>query len=71
MVNVNKATDNMIGIFIFVTVVAALIPLVITGITNLSTSGIALATLFSTVILILIAVGVFKALQRGAMDIGK
>lgn len=64
--NANNAADKFVGIVVLVLIVSSLFGLLLTSLTNLSGSGIALAVLFTTVIPILIAVAVYKAVQNMA-----
>lgn len=58
-------TDKLIGVVVFVFIAAALVPIALTSFTNLSTSGIALASLFTTVLGIILAVAIFKGVLKG------
>lgn len=58
-------TDKLIGVMVFAFIAAAIVPIVLTSFLNLSGSGIALASLFGSVLGILLAVFLFKALFRG------
>ena len=59
-----KLTDKLIGVVVFVFIAAALVPIVLTSFLNLSTSGIALASLFTTVLGIILAVAIFKGVLK-------
>lgn len=61
----SKLTDKLVGVVIFVAIAAALVPIVLANFTNLSGSGIALATLFTTVLGIILAVAIFKGVMKG------
>ena len=63
-ISADKLTDKMIGVVVFATVGAVLVPSVLTAFANLSTSGIALASLFGTILGILLAVFLFKGLLK-------
>ena len=63
-VNAEGLTDKLIAVVIFVTIAAALVPTVLAAFTNLSTSGIALAALFTTVLGIILAVAIFKGVIK-------
>ena len=63
-ISADKLTDKMIGVVVFATVEAILVPIVLTAFANLSTSGIALASLFGTILGILLAVFLFKGLLK-------
>lgn len=62
--NAGKLTDNLIAVFVFVTVGAILVPLVLGAFLNLSASGIALASLFGSVLGIILAVAIFKGISK-------
>lgn len=64
-VSSEKLTDKLLGVVIFVFIAAALVPIALASFSNLSTSGIALASLFTTVLGILLAVGIFKGVAKG------
>lgn len=64
-VSAERLTDKLIGVVIFVAIAAAVVPIVLANFTNLSTSGIALATLFTTVLGIVLAVAIFKGVMKG------
>lgn len=61
----DRLVDKLLGVTIFVFIAAALVPILLTSFTNLSNSGIALAVLFTTVVGLLLAVAVFKGVQKG------
>ena len=61
----SQLTDKLIGIVVFVFIAAAVVPIVLTAFTNLSNSGIALASLFTTVLGIILAVAIFKGVLKG------
>lgn len=63
--NAERLTDKLIGVVVFVFIAAAVVPIVLTSFTNLSTSGIALASLFTTVLGIILAVAIFKGVLKG------
>lgn len=58
-------TDKLIGVVIFVFIAAALVPIALDAFTNLSGSGIALASLFTVVLGIILAVAIFKGVLKG------
>jgi len=58
-------TDKLIGVVVFVFIAAAVVPIVLSSFLNLSTSGIALASLFTTVLGIILAVAIFKGVLKG------
>ena len=58
-------TDRLIGVVVFVFIAAALVPIALSAFTNLSTSGIALASLFTVVLGIILAVAIFKGVLKG------
>ncbi len=58
-------TDKLIGVVVFVFIAAALVPIALDSFTNLSASGIALASLFTTVLGIILAVAIFKGVLKG------
>lgn len=57
-----KMLDTLIGIFVFVTVTAAVVPFVLSSFLNLSGAGLALGILFSSILGIVFAVYIFKAI---------
>ena len=61
-------TDNIINAVIGVVIVASILAgtasIVLDSFTNLSGAGLALGVLFATVLPLLFAVGVFKAVQK-------
>lgn len=63
-VSASLLTDRLIGVVIFVAIAAAIVPIVLANFTNLSQSGIALATLFTTVLGIVLAVAIFKGVLK-------
>lgn len=65
VVAADKLTDKLLGVVIFITVLSAMVPTVLASFTNLSGSGIALATLFTVVGGILLAVFAFKGIVKG------
>ena len=64
-VSATKVTDKLIGVVIFVALASALVPIVLANFSNLSGSGIALASLFTTVLGIVLAVAIFKGIMKG------
>lgn len=60
----NKVTEVFIGIIIFVAVAVAFIPYLLSWFTNLSGSGLALAVLFATILPLILAVAVFRAVWK-------
>jgi len=64
-IQAGKVTDKLIGVVIFVALATALVPIVLANFTNLSNSGIALASLFTTVLGIVLAVAIFKGVMKG------
>lgn len=64
MFNIDKVTEIFVGIVIFASISVALIPTVLTSFTNLSSSGLVLGTLFSTVLVIVLSVAVFRAILK-------
>jgi len=64
MVNIDKVIDNFIGLIIFIAVVVAFVPMLLAWFTNLSGSGLVLATLFATILPIIRAVMIFKAVYK-------
>ena len=62
-VSADGLTQKMVAITVFALLAAALVPTVLTSFTNLSSSGIALASLFA-VLPILLAVFIFFAIFR-------
>lgn len=64
-VGISNITDKLIGVVVFVALATALVPIVLANFTNLSNSGIALATLFTTVLGIILAVAIFKGVLKG------
>lgn len=60
-----RLTDKLLNVVIFVLIAAALVPITLNAFTNLSGSGIALATLFTTVLGIILAVAIFKGVLKG------
>lgn len=65
MTNVEGMTDKLIGVVVFAFLGAALVPIVLSALTNLSGSGIALASLFGSIGGILLAVFIFKGIMKG------
>ena len=63
--NASVLTDKLIGVVVFVFIAAAVVPIVLNAFLNLSTSGIALASLFTTVLGIILAVAIFKGVLKG------
>lgn len=63
--NAEALTDKLIGVVVFVFIAAALVPIVLDSFLNLSNSGLALASLFTTVLGIILAVAIFKGVLRG------
>jgi len=63
-VSAEKLTDKLIGVVVFATVGAALVPTVLGAFVNLSTSGIALSALFGSILGILLAVFLFKGMMK-------
>lgn len=57
-------TNKMIGIVIFITVFVALVPTVLTAFTNISTSGIVLATATATIGGILLGIFALKGIMN-------
>lgn len=64
-VGAERLTDKLIGVVVFVFIAAAVVPIVLDSFLNLSTSGIALASLFTTVLGIVLAVAIFKGVLKG------
>ncbi len=64
-VSATNVTDKLIGVVIFVALASALVPIVLANFSNLSGSGIALASLFTTVLGIVLAVAIFKGIMKG------
>lgn len=60
-----RLTDKLIGVVVFVFIAAALVPIALDSFLNLSASGIALASLFTTVLGIILAVAIFKGVLKG------
>jgi len=60
-----RLTDKLIGVVVFVFIAAALVPIALDAFTNLSASGIALASLFTVVLGIILAVAIFKGVLKG------
>ena len=60
----DKVIDLFIGLIIFIAIVVAFVPMILTWFGNLSTSGLVLATLFATILPIILAVGIFKAVYK-------
>lgn len=67
----DRAIGAVLGIVIFFTIVSATLALVLNAFDNLSNSGIALGVLFSTVLGLVFAVGVFKGGKKLVDQIGK
>ncbi len=63
--NASVLTDKLIGVVVFVFIAAAVVPIVLAAFLNLSVSGIALASLFTTVLGIILAVAIFKGVLKG------
>jgi len=62
--NSNQVTDKLIGIVIFVSLFVALVPTVLVALTNISTSGIVLAAVVSTIGGILLGVYALKSIMN-------
>lgn len=60
----DRLIDVFIGLIIFVAITVAFIPMLLDWFANLSTSGLVLATLFATILPIILAVAVFKAVYK-------
>ena len=60
----DRVIDLFIGLIVFIAIVVAFVPMVLEWFTNLSTSGLVLATLFATILPIILAVGIFKAVYK-------
>lgn len=60
----DKLVDIFIGLIIFVAIVVAFVPMVLDWFANLSGSGLVLATLFATILPIILAVAIFKAVYK-------
>lgn len=64
MASYDAVTDKMVGIVIFLALFVALVPTVLIFIGNLSTSGIVLATVVSTIAGILLGVYALKSVMK-------
>jgi hypothetical protein len=64
----DRALNAIIGIVIIAAVLGGTIALVLDSFTNISNTGIALGVLFATVLPLLFAVAIFRAL-RGTMKL--
>ncbi len=62
MVSSSMLTDRLLEVTIFALLGAALVPVALESFMNLSASGIALASLFGSVLGIVLAVFVFKGI---------
>ena len=60
----DKIIDTFIGLIIFIAIVVAFVPMLLAWFTNLSGSGLVLATLFATILPIILAVMIFKAVYK-------
>ena len=60
----DKLVDVFIGLIIFVAITVAFVPMILEWFGNLSTSGLVLATLFATILPIILAVAIFKAVYK-------
>ncbi len=63
-VSADSLLDKLIGIVILASIAGGIVSTVLVSFTNLTGAGLALAVLFSTVLPLLLAVFIFKALQR-------
>lgn len=66
-----RAINAVLAIVVFFTIVSSTVSLVLNAFDNLSASGIALGVLFSTVLGLVFAVGVFKGGKKIVDSIGK
>ena len=60
----DKLIDMFIGLIIFIAIVVAFVPMLLDWFTNLSGSGLVLASLFATILPIILAVMIFKAVYK-------
>lgn len=60
----SNVIDKIVTIIVICVIFAALVPTILSAFTQLSTSGIVLATLFSTVLGIVFAVFVLKTIMK-------
>lgn len=61
----DSVIEAFVGVIIFVAIAVALIPFVLSSLTNLSTSGLVLASLFASVLPIVLAVAIFRKTMKG------
>ncbi len=60
----DKVIDLFIGLIVFIAIVVAFVPMLLTWFSNLSGSGLVLASLFATILPIILAVMIFKAVYK-------
>jgi len=64
VVSSDKIIDLFIGLIVFVAISVTFIPLLLVWFGNLSTSGLVLVSLFATILPIILAVAIFKAVYK-------
>lgn len=60
----DTVVDKLIGVMLIAVLSATIVPYVLDSFLNLSTSGLVLATLFSSVLGIVLAVAIFKGIFK-------